>query len=59
MRNHHRYFLVARERLERSNEAVERMLADRNDPANWASLQLEARDALHVHLEREVWHAAR
>ena len=54
MRNHHRYFLVARERLERSNEAVERMLADRNDPANWASVQLDAQEALHVHLEQEV-----
>jgi len=52
--SHHRFFLVARERLERSNEAVERMLADRNDPANWASIQMDARDALHVHLEQEV-----
>ena len=54
MRNHQRFFLVARERLERSNEAVERMLDNRNDPANWASVQAEARDALHVHLEQEV-----
>jgi len=36
-----------------TNEAVERMLADRNDPANWASVQAEARDALHVHTENE------
>ena len=35
MRNHHPFFLVARERLERSNAAVERMLDDRNDPANF------------------------
>ena len=54
MKNPHRFFLVARERIERSNEAVERMLADRNDPANWASVQLDVRDALHVHLEQEV-----
>ena len=54
MSSHHRFFLVARERLERSNEAVERMLDNRNDPANWASVQAEARDALHVHLEQEV-----
>ena len=50
----HRYFLVARERLERSNAAVERMLADRSDPANWASVQLDVQEALHVHLEQEV-----
>ena len=54
MRNHHRFFLVARERIERSNEAVERMLDSRNDPANWASVQLDAQEALHVHLEQEV-----
>jgi hypothetical protein len=54
MRNHQRFFLVARERLERSNAAVERMLADRNDPANWASVQAEAQEALHIHLEQEV-----
>ena len=51
---HRRFFLVARERLERSNEAVERMLADRNDPANWASVQRDVQEALHVHLEQEV-----
>ena len=51
---HKRFFLVARERLERSNEVVERMLADRSDPANWAAVQAEAQEALHVHLEQEV-----
>jgi len=51
---HRRFFLVARERLERSNEAVERMLEDRNDQEDRASLQLDAQEALHVHLEQEV-----
>ena len=53
MRNHHRFFLVARERLARCDEAVERMLADRSDPQAWQSAQLDAREALHVHTENE------
>ena len=53
MSSHHRFFLVARERLERSNEAVERMLDNRNDPQAWRSAQLDAREALHVHTENE------
>ena len=54
MRSHHRFFLVARERLARCDEAVERMLNDRSDPQAWRSAQLDAREALHVHLEQEV-----
>jgi hypothetical protein len=54
MSNPHRYFLVAMERLARCDEAVERMLDNRNDPQAWRSAQIEAREALHVHLEQEV-----
>jgi hypothetical protein len=53
MRNHPRYFLVARERLARCDEVVERMLDSRNDPQAWQSAQLDAREALHVHTENE------
>jgi len=55
MRNHHPFFLVARERLERSNDAVERMLNDRSDPDAWRQAQRDAREALHVHTENEAW----
>ena len=53
MSNPHRYFLVAMERLARCDEAVERMLDNRNDPQAWRSAQLDAREALHVHTENE------
>ena len=55
MRNHHPFFLVARERLERCNDAVERMLNDRSDPDAWRAAQADAREALHVHTENEAW----
>ena len=54
MRNHHPFFLVARERLARCNDAVERMLDNRSDPDAWRAAQADAREALHVHLEQEV-----
>jgi len=38
-------------KIEQANKALERMLENRNDPANWASAQAEAREALHVHLQ--------
>jgi hypothetical protein len=40
-----------RAKIEEANKQIDRMLADRNDPANWASAQAEAREALHVHLQ--------
>ena len=55
MRNHHPFFLVARERLARCNDAVERMLNDRSDPDAWRAAQADAREALHVHTENEAW----
>ena len=39
---------------EQANKALERMLENRSHPANWASVpsvQLEAREALYVHLQ--------
>ena len=38
-------------KIEQANKALERMLENRSDPANWASVQLEAREALYVHLQ--------
>jgi len=38
-------------KIEQANKALERMLENRSDPANWASAQAEAREALHVHLQ--------
>ena len=55
MRNHHPFFLVARERLARCNDAVERMLDNRSDPDAWRAAQADAREALHVHTENEAW----
>jgi hypothetical protein len=40
-----------RARIEEANKQIDRMLADRNDPANWRAVQIEAREALHVHLQ--------
>ena len=38
-------------KIEQAKKALERMLENRSDPANWASAQAEAREALHVHLQ--------
>jgi len=46
-----RYDYSNHAKIEQANKALERMLENRNDPANWASVQMEACEALHVHLQ--------